>query len=328
MKSSLLKKQFYLSDLLWNCWCIASVIGIWPRFIEPNLITTTKLNLKIENLPKSLAGLKILQFSDIHLHPGMPDFFLNKLIKKIKFLAPDILVFTGDFLCYSQFRDKNRLKDFFSALSAPYGCYAIFGNHDYQKPVSINAKGEYDIIEDNASMITKGFSRIFSTTKLAQKVTDRAKAIGIHQELVELIAGTPFEILDNKCNQISVKETFLNICGLGEYTLGKCLPEVAFKDYDRRYPGLVLAHNPDSVPLLMNFPGDMILCGHTHGGQINLPWLWKKFTLLENMQFKQGLFHMNKKWVYVNRGVGSVMQFRWFAMPEIALITLEGDHGI
>src|ERR1700722_3581136 len=101
------KKNFYISDLLWDCWCIASVIGIWPRFIEPNLIATTKLNIKIENLPKSLEGFKILQFSDIHLHPGMADCFLKKLKDKIQGLAPDIIVFTGDFLCYSQFCDED-----------------------------------------------------------------------------------------------------------------------------------------------------------------------------------------------------------------------------
>jgi len=124
----------------------------------------------------------------------------------------------------------------------------------------------------------------------------------------------------------SIKDACLNVCGLGEYSLNKCCPEIAFKTYDVNSPGIVLAHNPDSMPMLMDFPGDIILCGHTHGGQINLPWFWKKFTLLENMQFKKGLFQIHNKWLYVNRGVGSVMPFRWFALPEIALITLEKDN--
>jgi uncharacterized protein len=323
MKVPFFNKKIYLSDVLWDGWCIASIIGIWPRFIEPNLIQTTKLTLKIKKLPPALAGLKVLQFSDIHLHAGIPDFFLNKLRKKIKVLAPDIIVFTGDFLCYSRLRDKVRLKKFLDSFEAPQGCYAIFGNHDYQKPVSINAMGEYDIIEHRSSLISKGFSRIFTTTQLAKKVTLAAKETGTHPELEELLKTTPFEVLHNTCKLLSIKGSHLNICGLGEYTLGRCLPEIAFKGYDNRYPGILLAHNPDSVPLLMQFPGDIILCGHTHGGQINLPWLWKKFTLLENMQFKQGLFHLDDKWIYVNKGVGSVMQFRWFAMPEITLITLE-----
>jgi uncharacterized protein len=328
MKLPFLKKQIYFSDLLWDCWCIVSIIGIWPRFIEPNLISTTKLNLKIKNLPPSLVGLKVLQFSDIHLNPGISDRFLEKVVDKVKKLEPDVIVFTGDFLCYSKLCDKIRLKKIFNRFSAPYGCYAIFGNHDYQQPVSINSKGEYDIVEDKTSMISKGFYRIFSKIKLAKIVTDRAKAIKTNQELLELIQETPFKILDNECQKVLIKESFLNICGVGEYTLGKCLPSVAFEKYDSHYPGLILAHNPDSVPLLTDFPGDLILCGHTHGGQINLPGLWKKFTLLENKEFKQGLFYKNKKWIYVNRGIGSVMQFRWFAMPEITCVTLEDNDEI
>lgn len=328
MKIPFYKKQVYLSDLLWDCWCIGSIVGIWPRFIEPNLLHTTKLNLKIPRLPQALAGLKILQFSDLHLHAGISDAFLHKLIHQIKNMAPDLIVFTGDFLCFSRLDCKKRLEDFLQAFSAPYGCYAIYGNHDYQKPVSINPQGEYDVIENRSSMIQKGISRIFSTTVLAKRTTAAAKAVGVHQELAELLKNTPFEVLDNTCKVVPIKGACLNVCGLGEHMMGKCLPEQAFQGYDKRYPGLILAHNPDSVPALLSYPGEIILCGHTHGGQVNLPWLWKKFTLLENMQFKHGLFHLQHKWVYVNRGVGSAMQFRWFAMPEITLITLENEHAV
>jgi len=306
-----------------DIWCVASVIGIWPRFIEPNLLTTTELQLKIDHLPPQLTGLKILQFSDIHLHAGMPQFFLDKLISRIKKAAPDIIVFTGDFLCYSQLRDKDRLKNLLCSLSAPYGCYAILGNHDYQKTIAINDKGEYDVIENQTSMVSKAFSRIFSTITLAKVSTDRAKAVDINWELEELLKETPFELLNNRTKKLDIKGSGLNICGLGEYTMGRCLPDIAFKDYDRNYPGIILAHNPDSMPLLKDCPGDIVLCGHTHGGQINLPWLWKKFTLLEDMRFKKGLFRLYNKWLYVSRGLGGVMQFRWFSVPEIVLVTLE-----
>ena len=244
-------------------------------------------------------------------------------MSRIKKATPDIIVFTGDFLCYSKLRDKDRLKRLLCSLSAPYGCYAILGNHDYQQTISINDKGEYDLMENQTSMVSKAFSRIFSSITLAKITTERAKEVEANRELEALLKETPFELLNNDTKKIDIKGSCLNICGLGEYTLGKCLPAVAFKDYDRHYPGIILAHNPDSIPLLKDFPGDIVLCGHTHGGQINLPWLWKKFTLLEDMRYKKGLFQLNNKWLYISRGVGGVMQFRWFAMPEIVLITLE-----
>jgi predicted MPP superfamily phosphohydrolase len=85
---------------------------------------------------------------------------------------------------------------------------------------------------------------------------------------------------------------------------------------------VVLVHNPDGVKTLRGYPGDVVLSGHTHGGQVNLPWMWKRFAVLENPAVRRGLYYLEGKWIYVNRGIGSVMKFRWFAVPEILSITL------
>lgn len=311
-------------EILWNAWCIASVMGIWPRYIEPNLLAVTRLNLMIPRLPSSLRGLKVLHFTDLHVHPGMSNHLINKLLRKIKSLAPDIIVFTGDFLCFSECRDKNRLNHILHSCVAPYGCYAVLGNHDYAQSVSVNEQGHYDLVSRQSSSIIQGMKRLFSTTTMTGQVTERAREVGFHAELIDLLDATPFQLLENDTQQIPIKGSFLNLCGLGEYALGRCRPEKAFENYDTRYPGIVLLHNPDGFPHLAKFPGEIVLCGHTHGGQTNLPWIWKKLTLLENKEFKKGLKKIDGKWLYINRGVGSTMPFRWFSLPELALITLQG----
>jgi hypothetical protein len=79
---------------------------------------------------------------------------------------------------------------------------------------------------------------------------------------------------------------------------------------------------------MTSYPNSLVLCGHTHGGQVNLPWMWKKFTLMENIQYKQGLHALgNGRLAYISRGVGSVLTFRWFAPPEIVCITLREDQA-
>ncbi len=294
---------------------IASVVGIWPRFIEPYYLTETNLDLALPGLDKSLDGLRILQFSDLHLHSGVPDFYLKKITNKIKKNSPDVVVFTGDFLCYSVISDKDRLKSFLNSISAPLGCFAIFGNHDYATTVSVRTNGDYDIVEN----IEKGLERLFHAPPKERKITERASNVETHEGLIELLKETPFELLDNRSKLLKGK---LNICGLGEYMLGKCLPKKAFEEYDNIYPGIILAHNPDCVARLHGYPGDLILCGHTHGSQVNLPWLWKRLLLVENTKFKRGLIKEHEKWVYVNRGVGSTMPFRVFSFPEILNLTL------
>lgn len=328
MKSKSSKSSWLNPALLWDIWCCISVIGIWPRFIEPRLLATTKLTITLDHLPSDLDGIKILQFTDLHLHRSVSDDFLNKIIRKIQKLAPDLIVFTGDFLCFAHLNQPERLAHFLSALKAPYGCFAILGNHDYAECVSINNQGEYDVLEatNKSQPIKKGFARLFKKIRLTKTITPRAQSVTLNAELIDLLSSTPFELLHNKTKVIPVRQSYLNVCGLGEYMADRFNPAEAFLEYDSKYPGIILSHNPDTGPKLTKYPGEIILSGHTHGGQINLPWIWKKVTLLENMNFKKGLWKLNDKWMYVSRGVGSVFDFRWFSMPEIVLLTLKKKH--
>jgi predicted MPP superfamily phosphohydrolase len=314
------KKQW--PDWMWDAWCMASGIGIWPRYIEPRLLGITRLNLSFPHLPSEFSGVKILHFSDLHWNAHFSFLLLKKLIKKVNALKPDFIVFTGDFLCRAQLENREGLKQLLESLKASTGCFAVLGNHDYARFVTVNARGDYDIGSSSASTLGKGFKRLFCPVSLTKQVTSQAKQVGLHADLVALLAETPFQLLHNKSKLVAYKGSWINICGLGEYTLGRFHPESAFKDYNVRYPGLVLSHNPDTLPLLKHYPGDLILSGHTHGGQVNLPFLWKRFTRIEHLEFKQGLKTLGKKWAYINRGISSVMKFRWFSAPELTLITL------
>jgi len=322
------KKQY--SEIIWDLWCCASIIGIWPRFIEPNLLQTNHIHLPVNNLPSSLEGIKILQFSDLHLNNSTSNYFLNKLKKQIYNLNPDIITFTGDFLCYSKISDKERLLSLLQSLpKAPYGNYAVLGNHDYSKYAYINEDGDYDTFTkktSDKSTIAKGFERLFTKTSITKKFTPEALNTPLNEELVDLLKKTPFKLLHNESITIDIGQSKLNVCGLGEYMLDKMKPDKGFVNYDSDYPGIILVHNPDSIPHLKNYPGDVILCGHTHGGQINLPFLSNRFVLIENIDLKKGLIKHNDRWVYINRGLGGVLNFRWFCKPELLLLELVNDN--
>ncbi len=307
----------------WDTWCVCSLIGIWPRFIEPNLLSVNKLDVSIDGLCSGLSGLKILQLSDLHWDAHFSDAFKQKILFKIEQLQPDLIIFTGDFLIQSRLEKPESLLQFLNSLKAKYGCYAVLGNHDYANYVTINATGDYDVPDQHATThISNGFKRLFNSVALTKKISQKAQQTQIHEKLVDLLKHSPFRLLHNSSELLSINGCQLNICGVGEYTLGRSLPDEAFKNYNKDYPGIVLAHNPDSIPALLNYPGELILSGHTHGGQINLPIIWKKFTRLENPQFKRGLKKIAGKMIYINRGVGSGLQFRWFSPPELTLFTL------
>lgn len=310
-------------EWLWDSWCILSLIGIWPRYIEPHLLSISKIQLPILHLPPALEGLTILQISDLHWHAHFSKSFRQKLISKIQSLDPDIIVFTGDFLVKSHLECPNELLRFLWAIKAKRGCFAVLGNHDYANYVTINTKGDYDIEQNTtAAPVSKGFKRLIHPTSLTAKVCVAAQETPLHKDLVDLLNQSPFHLLHNSTERLSIKGEQINICGVGEHTLGKCLPEQAYKNYDTHFPGVVLTHNPDAIPNLLKYPGDLILAGHTHGGQVNLPVIWKKFTRIEQVHLKRGLKKIDEKWIYINRGIGSIMHFRWFSTPELTLFTL------
>jgi len=313
-----------LADYLWDAWCIGSVVGIWPRFIEPKLLKTSNLHLKLDSRFPRLTGLKIAHFSDLHWSDDFPSLLGEQLIHKIKKAQPDLILFTGDMLSRSVLHSPARLEELLSNLHASLGSFAVLGNHDYQEFISISQEGNYDIKSPSPHPnIVQGFKRLFQPVDLTRKVTERASKTPPHPDLLSLLEKTPFELLDNRTAYIPYKNSGVNLTGLGDYTAGRCFPQLAFKNYRKDFPGIVLAHNPDSVPLLHNFPGDIILAGHTHGGQVNLPLIWKRFTQIENLRYKGGLHCLGSKRLYVNRGIGSVMKFRWFSPPELTFITIE-----
>lgn len=318
-----MKKQW--SEWIWDGWCILSGFGIWPRYIEPRLLEVIQLNLSIPQLPDEFVGLKLLHFSDLHWSDNFSSNLKMKLIRKINHLKPDLIFFTGDFLCRSKLENPNELKETLNLLEAKIGCFAVLGNHDYAQFVTVNSKGNYDVerLATNSTNIGKGFRRLFQTSSLTGHITENAMRVGYHEELIELLKKTSFRLLNNATIQVFYRGKGMNICGLEEYSLGRFNPKEAFKNYDKSCPGVVLSHHPDTLEMLKEFPGDLILCGHTHGGQVNLPGIWKRFTQIKHPQFKSGLKKIAQKWAYINRGISSVLKFRWFAAPELTLLTLK-----
>ncbi|MFA5138978.1 MAG: metallophosphoesterase [Elusimicrobiota bacterium] len=91
---------------------------------------------------------------------------------------------------------------------------------------------------------------------------------------------------------------------------------------------ICLYHFPDLVPELGRLPYDLMLCGHSHGGQVRLPWIGAIISMSRaGRRYTQGLFREGKAAAYINRGVGSeaygLPRIRFCCPPELACITLE-----
>ncbi|MFH0801725.1 MAG: metallophosphoesterase [bacterium] len=87
---------------------------------------------------------------------------------------------------------------------------------------------------------------------------------------------------------------------------------------------VLVSHNPDYVEKIKRHGLDLVLCGHTHGGQVTLFGLWAPFIpSAYGIKYRSGCVRTDCGTVYISNGVGTVgYPFRLFARPQILLITL------
>ena len=86
---------------------------------------------------------------------------------------------------------------------------------------------------------------------------------------------------------------------------------------------IVLAHNPDSADTKFSTPVDLMISGHTHGGQVRLPFLGAPILPVENTNYDCGLKNTPRTSLYISRGIGcSIFPLRFNCPPEISILQL------
>ncbi len=265
----------------------ATCLFIYARFIEPRLLFSRQLKLKLTKRDLAPGRLRIGILTDIHSGVYEQAGLLARAVKRLNSLKPDLVFLPGDFIYHLQpFAVKRRLEPL-KNLTAP--ALAVDGNHDV------------------------GWGR-FGRTKKAHLLDS------LRQALNEL--GVIF--LDNKITTLKSKGYNLAIFGLADFWAGladfSILSQLPAADL---IFGLV--HNPDAVYEFKDFkkPIDLVVCGHTHGGQVRIPWLYKKMIPCRH-NFIAGFYTVKGVKVYVSSGLGLTgLPLRLFQPPRVELIEVE-----
>lgn len=117
----------------------------------------------------------------------------------------------------------------------------------------------------------------------------------------------------------------LNFIGFDDYWSPNFNPSKVMKNYDSAKANLVLCHNPDACDddIWNDYKG-WILAGHTHGGQVKLPWLPPPILPVRNRKYSAGEIDLKDgRTLYINRAIGHSWQIRFNVRPEITLFELE-----
>ncbi|MBE6930871.1 MAG: metallophosphoesterase [Ruminococcaceae bacterium] len=256
----------------------------YARWIEPRRLAVTQETICSPRVTDASDGLKIVQFSDIHICDDDDSGKLMRIVSAINAQKPDIVVFTGDlfdnFPAYEGTIES--IPAAFSQIKARYGKYAVLGNHDYE--------------------------------------------VSALPKVREIWSDSGFELLQD--DRVNLTEQGLCIVGMDDWLFGSC-ETTCLDQADADAFTLLLCHEPDVADRLDKESFDLMLSGHTHGGQIKLPVLGIVYTPPLGRVYEEGRYELGGKRdavLYVNRGTGqSLLPIRFMTVPEITVLTLKSQ---
>ncbi len=248
---------------------IFTLLFIWMRFIEPQIIIITHQNIPLH------TNLRIAVISDIHLGLFKDEHFLESVVEKINATQADVLFIAGDFTYRPKISELPVLFAPLQKLRMPV--YAVLGNHDTENP------GE-----------------------------------PLRDELKTVLQQYNVQILENE--KVYVQD--ITLLGLGDHWAEEDNTSL-LQTVTPEEKVIVLTHNPDTISNFPNSYADLTVCGHTHGGQIRIPWLYKK-VIPTIGDFDTGLTREKNTALFITSGLGEIgLPMRFLNFPEIVI--LEGQ---
>lgn len=138
-----------------------------------------------------------------------------------------------------------------------------------------------------------------------------------------------FSVLVNEVQKIKVENgKYITISGLDDFLLGKPKIDLTLKNLKQNDFNMLLVHEPDVVTKINRYPVDLQLSGHSHGGQVKIPFVGPLITTKLAESYVEGMYEVEGKskqlYLYVNRGIGTTrMPVRFCSVPELSVFVLK-----
>jgi hypothetical protein len=250
-------------------------------------LRVTQTSLVLPGATQSGPVLRIVHITDLHVGRNLRLDELRRFVETVNELEPDLLCVTGD-IADSPLADLGVFFPIVGELRARHGVYAVLGNHDHYA--------------------------------------------GPHRVLAELARWTNFRVLCDRAETLEIGGRRLHVIGLDDrgrdWARGLAFdPKLAdlVASAPAKMPILLLSHRPDAFAQAAEAGVALTLSGHTHGGQLAIPWPGGRYRNLAEIMtpFTRGLYERDGCHLYVNCGLGVTGQrVRVFTPREIAVIEL------
>src|SRR6266852_491401 len=253
-------------------------------------VEVVRPRIPLARLPKAFDGFRIAQLSDIHISPFTTADYIHRCVSITNELKPDLIALTGDYIAWDT-EQQGEVVRTLAGLRAPFGVFGCLGNHEEES--------------------------------------------GTDESITRLFAAKGIHILRQARAPIVLGGETLNLIGIDDPN-GQTETEWR-RDLDRKLRQIKELMMPETVNILLNhgdFPHmfdrvaelgiDLMLAGHTHGGQLSLDFVHRGLNLSHLIyDYNSGWYEKNGAQLYVNRGIGTTgFPIRLGARPEISVFEL------
>lgn len=258
------------------------LVIIYARYIGTMGLVTKEYTINDKYIPDGFDGIKIVHFSDLHYSRAISLNKVNDIIDEINLINPDIVVFTGDLIDKDvdlTKKDYTNLTTSLRKINAKYGKYAIMGNHDYYK--------------------------------------DKDNVINIYND-------SDFKYLENSYDIIYDKNDeaiFIGGVNTASYDLDDVDKTMEYFKEEKNSDmyKIILIHEPDITDkIVKNYEVNLILAGHSHNGQIRLPFIGAIYTPPYSKKYYDNYYNVDGTNLYISSGIGvSSINYRLWNRPSI-----------
>ena len=263
-------------------------VAIDAALIEPNHPVLERVEVMLQRLPAELDGFTVAQLSDFHYDPYFSIGVIQSTVNITNQLKADLVVLTGDFVTMPVFARRGTAP---RAADGIDPCARLLSALN-SRHGAVAVLGNHDVFAD------------------PEHVTRSLEAAGIR-------------VLRNQCIPIQGEGARFWLAGVddvlgGGANIGETLRGVAGDE-----AVMVLCHEPDFADKVARYPVDLQLSGHSHGGQVRLPFIGPLYLPDLARKYPAGLRRIGSMMLYTNRGIGTIrVPVRWNCPPEITLVTL------
>ena len=287
-KSAISRRDFLRLLKITGLGAILFTIGgnVYMRDYEPSWVDVSEVTLSLPRLARSFSGLRVVQISDLHYGGWMTTEHLTEIVQMVIDQSPDLVTITGDFVMGEE-RLRQVVIEKLDEMASVLKTLS-------ESVLTLGVLGNHDYRLDRTSVVN---------------MLDKA---GITS-------------LNNSVHTFTRGNDTLHFAGVDDVLKHYARMDLLLPQIPDDSCAILLAHEPDYADVSARTGRfDLQLSGHSHGGQVVLPFIGPPILPYLGHKYPSGLYRVKDMYQYTNRGVGMTTPYvRFNCRPEITVFTLE-----